>query len=896
MYPTLVSLKTLILDFAQAFQIKKKEKNIIDFHDIEHFALKILLKEENGQFTKTPVAIKQQEKYEEIAIDEYQDSNMVQEYILNSIARGNNLFMVGDVKQSIYKFRQARPELFLEKYQQYEPIVVEEKKCKKGRKIQLYKNFRSRQDILSFTNFVFSEIMSQSLGDIDYTKEEYLNLGANYEKPEEGIQNYAGKTQIHIVDLAKTEESEEENEVEDSQIIENTVLEAKFVAGKIKELIESHFQVWDKKQNRYRNITYKDIVILLRATSNAAPIYEKELSEQNFPVFSDTSAQYLESTEIQTILSILKIMDNPLQDIPLVTFLRSPIGNFTDNDLVEIRLADTASYFYYAMLKARISANKLLREKIDRIMNWLEKWKQEEKEKPLEELIWQIYLDTNYYHYVGLLSNGALRQANLKMLFEKAKQYETANFKGLFQFINFMDKVRTSNKDMTAAKIIGENEDVIRIMSIHKSKGLEFPVVFLCGTGKKFNMQDLNQNILLHQDMGFGPNYRNANLPIEYPTLAKEAIRIQTKTETIAEEMRVLYVALTRAKEKLYITGVAKDWEKSIEEKTNLLEMDKQENMDPLFLKKYPCYLDWITLLSLKHKEAFLEVAQMYIHPSKEISIEEKQEQEENLKEVIEKQEKPASKKIKEIADIVHWSYGYKTSIEIPTKTSVTYIKAQKQQEKEIKLVSIEELQKQIEEPMEGTLEKNYKEVTLLEPKFKKEEIVTPARKGTLIHMCIQQMNETKNYTKEGLKQWLQELVDKEFITEQEARNIPISILYQYTQSTLWKNLKKAKEIHKEEPFYTNLLAKEIYSLEPENNEKILVQGMIDLYYIDENDKLILVDYKTDYVEEGKEQELLEKYKEQLMFYKQALEEALNQKVDRVEIYSTYLQKSIAYV
>ncbi|MFR5190493.1 MAG: helicase-exonuclease AddAB subunit AddA, partial [Clostridia bacterium] len=831
LYPTLVSLKTLILDFAQAFQIKKKEKNIIDFHDIEHFALKILLKEENGQFTKTPVAIKQQEKYEEIAIDEYQDSNMVQEYILNSIARGNNLFMVGDVKQSIYKFRQARPELFLEKYQQYEPIVVEEKKCKKGRKIQLYKNFRSRQDILSFTNFVFSEIMSQSLGDIDYTKEEYLNLGANYEKPEEGIQNYAGKTQIHIVDLAKTEESEEENEVEDSQIIENTVLEAKFVAGKIKELIESHFQVWDKKQNRYRNITYKDIVILLRATSNAAPIYEKELSEQNFPVFSDTSAQYLESTEIQTILSILKIMDNPLQDIPLVTFLRSPIGNFTDNDLVEIRLADTASYFYYAMLKARISANKLLREKIDRIMNWLEKWKQEEKEKPLEELIWQIYLDTNYYHYVGLLSNGALRQANLKMLFEKAKQYETANFKGLFQFINFMDKVRTSNKDMTAAKIIGENEDVIRIMSIHKSKGLEFPVVFLCGTGKKFNMQDLNQNILLHQDMGFGPNYRNANLPIEYPTLAKEAIRIQTKTETIAEEMRVLYVALTRAKEKLYITGVAKDWEKSIEEKTNLLEMDKQENMDPLFLKKYPCYLDWITLLSLKHKEAFLEVAQMYIHPSKEISIEEKQEQEENLKEVIEKQEKPASKKIKEIADIVHWSYGYKTSIEIPTKTSVTYIKAQKQQEKEIKLVSIEELQKQIEEPMEGTLEKNYKEVTLLEPKFKKEEIVTPARKGTLIHMCIQQMNETKNYTKEGLKQWLQELVDKEFITEQEARNIPISILYQYTQSTLWKNLKKAKEIHKEEPFYTNLLAKEIYSLEPENNEKILVQGMIDLYY-----------------------------------------------------------------
>ena len=906
-YPTLVSLQEVILAFTQAFQSRKKEKNIVDFHDIEHFALKILLKEdENGEFVQTQVALKQQEKYEEIAIDEYQDSNMVQEYILNSIAKGNNLFMVGDVKQSIYKFRQARPELFLEKYQNYQSI--ENKLSQTGRKIQLFKNFRSRETILTFTNFIFSEIMSKKLGDMDYTQEEYLNLGANYE-PLEEMETHTRKIEIDVIDLGKTqeiEEGEEEEEADDKNIIENTVLEAKYVSQKIKELIEKGYLVWDKKQNQYRKITYKDIVILLRATSHAAPIYEKELSQQNMPVFSDTSAQYLESTEIQNILSILKIMDNPLQDIPLVTVLRSPIGNFTDNDLVEIRLADPTSYFYYAILKARISAKKTLREKIDRMLTWLEKWKQEEQEKSLDELIWQIYLDTNYYHYVGLMPNGALRQANLKMLFEKAKQYETANFKGLFQFINFMEKVRTSNKDMSAAKIIGENEDVIRIMSIHKSKGLEFPVVFLCGTGKKCNMQDLNQSIILHQDMGFGPNYRNTSYHIEYPTLAKEAIRIQTKTETIAEEMRVLYVALTRAKEKLYITGVSKDWNKSIAEKEAILEMDKQDTINPIFLKKYPCYLDWITLVALKQKTTFEKIAQIQVHNCAEIPLEEEQQEQENLQKRIEKEARPGKEKQEEIAKIMNWVYPYQNSIEIPTKTSVTYIKEQKQTEegRDIPILSLEEMQKQIEESVvkneindnkTTTYKTNY-QTTLAEPKFRKQETITAARKGTLIHMCLQHMDERKTYTKENLKTWLQELVEKEYMTKEEAQSIPIMVLYQYTQSTLWKSLTTAKEIHKEEPFYRNILAKDIYPmLESDNQEKILVQGMIDLYYIDEQDNLILVDYKTDYVETGKEQILIEKYKEQLDFYKQALEEALNRKVDRIEIYSTYLQKSVLW-
>ena len=328
MYPTLKALEKEVLDFAESFAQRKREKNIIDFHDIEHFALQILWKEqEDGSLQRTEVAKKLQEKFEEIAIDEYQDSNLLQELILTSVSNGHNIFMVGDVKQSIYRFRGAKPELFMEKYNQYgtkgENAI--------GEKIQLFKNFRSRKNILEVTNTIFENIMSKNLGEMDYTEEEFLNYGANY--PEEGEgKTVGGRAELYVIDTElpeNTEEEETQEEDEVQEIIENTSIEAKFVAKKIKEMVESHMQVYDKKEGT-RDITYKDIVILLRATSNRAPIYEKELEEQDIPVFSDSSAQYLESTEIQTMLALLKIIDNPMQDIPFVCVLRSPIGNFTD--------------------------------------------------------------------------------------------------------------------------------------------------------------------------------------------------------------------------------------------------------------------------------------------------------------------------------------------------------------------------------------------------------------------------------------------------------------------------------------------------------------------------------------------------------------------------------------
>ena len=865
MHVTLTKLKNLLVEFMFKFASKKKEKNVVDFNDIEHFALKILIGE-NGEATE--LAKKYREKFQEIAIDEYQDSNLVQEQILTSISKGNNIFMVGDVKQSIYKFRQARPELFLEKYKNYN-LKQEFSGNSLGLKIQLFKNFRSRENILNITNLVFQNIMSEKVGEIEYNEKEYLNYSAGYKEPEENT-DYAGKTELHIIDLKEKEEifinDEEIDEKIEVEKIENSVLEAKFVAKKINELLNSNYMVFDKEQG-YRKITPKDIIILLRATTNIAPIYEKELADLNLPVFSDSSSQYLDTMEIQIIVSILKIINNPIQDIPLVTVLRSPIFAFTDNDLISIRLADKSCSFYESMIKARLVVNEQLNSKIDNVIYYLEKWKQEEKYLPLDELIWQIYIDTNLINIVGLMPNGAIRQANLKMLFEKAKQFENASFKGLFNFINFIDRLKNNNGDLSSAKLIGENENVIRIMSIHKSKGLEFPVVFLCGTGKGFNMRDLNEDVLLHQDMGIGPKLIDFERRIEYDTLAKEAIKLKIKLETLSEEQRILYVALTRAKEKLIITGISKDLEKDFKQKRELLQI-YNENMniiDYKLVKKYKTYLDWLELVYLKNENKITDIATLYTYTKTDLEKElnnKEQEKLNNIKEKIFENTKDL-KDTENIKEILNWKYRYKKSSEIPTKTAVTRLKAE--EDKKIELTEI--------------------------PKFmEKEKKITPAEKGTLMHLCIQRLNEKQTYTKETIKQMIQSLVLKEIITTTEADAINIDTLYKYTKSALWNDLSKAKEIHKEQPFYINIPAKEMYE-NIETDENILVQGIIDLYYISEDNKLILIDYKTDYVK--KPEELINKYKTQLSIYKKALENSLNRRVDETYIFSTNWGQSL---
>ena len=871
MYEILKKLKNLIVEFKEEFSKRKKEKNIVDFHDIEHFALKILLKtDENGNIFKTEIAKKYEKKFKEVAIDEYQDSNLVQEYILTAISNNKNIFMVGDVKQSIYKFRQAMPELFLEKYENYKK--KEDKKEKDNLKIQLFKNFRSKENVLKFTNNIFQDIMSKQLGDISYNEEEYLNLGANYPKIEQNQ-----KIEINVIQTKeieneeKTDIQENEEELQSDEHIEDIELEARFVANKIQELIEKKFQVYDKKKETYRDIEYKDIVILLRATSKSAPIYEQEILNSRIPVFSDSSQEYLDSIEIQTIMSLLKIIDNPIQDIPLVTVLRSPIGKFTDNELIQIRLNDKKDNFYTCMQKTMISSDQKLKNKIQSFLNNLDNWRKEQEYLALDELIWKIYSDTGYYNYVSLMPNGILRQANLKMLFERAKQYESASFKGLYNFIHFIEKIHLSSGDLGAAKIISESENVVRIMSIHKSKGLEFPVVFLSSTGKQFNLIDLNKSILLHQEMGIGVKYIDYEKQIQYDTLSKAAIKNKILIETLSEEMRILYVALTRAKEKLIITGIEKNYDKLLEKMNQQLEQyPKQENkINPILLKKYKKYLDWILLVYLYEKENIKNFTELKLYNKAELLKElVKQDKEEiDIVEILENR-KVEQEKLDKIGKIIEKKYKYEDSSLIPNKTTVTELK----------------------ELSNKAIRKN---VSFDSPKFIKnnmKEILTGAQKGTVLHLCMQKLEIDKEYNFEEVKRLINSLKEKEIITKLEAENVNINSILKFTKSKIWEDLKNAKEIHKEEPFYMTIPAKEIYNKELE--EKILVQGIIDLYYINSNNELVLLDYKTDYIEKD-EKELIQKYSNQLKLYKKALESALNKKVDKIYIYSTYLGKEI---
>ena len=859
-FPIAEKMKNIIIEFSEKFAIAKKEKNIIDFNDIEHFALKILIKEENGKNVISNVAKKYREKFVEIAIDEYQDSNLIQEYILTTISRGNNIFMVGDIKQSIYKFRQARPELFLEKYENYK--LKDDLKENDNLKIQLFKNFRSRKEVLDFTNLVFENIMQKELGDIEYNETEFLNLGANYPENKEAI------AELNIIDLKKQEDNEDESTEEK---IENIVLEAKFVAKKIKQLFKDNYMVCDKNGS-FRKLKYKDIVILLRATANSAQIFEKEISNLGIPVFSDSSCEYLESIEIQTIMSLLKIIDNPINDIPLVTVLRSMIGSFTDNELIKIRINDKTKSFYESALIYIENKDDILKYKLKEFLEKLEKWRKEKENIPLDEFIWKLYIDTGFYNYVSLMPNGILRQANLKLLFEKAKQYETTSFKGLFNFISFIDRLKLSSTDMSSAKLIGENEDVVRIMSIHKSKGLEFPVVFLSCTGKKFNVMDLNNSdILLHQELGLGLKYIDYNRQIEYNTLAKEAIKNVSKIEMLSEEMRILYVALTRSKEKLIITGIANELERSLKDKEKLINtyknIDKDCKINKNIVKRYMSYLDWIELVYLNNFKTIKELLRYNVVSPKDI-IQEGEEE----KEKVNFEEKTANTNIEEqekIKNILNWNYKYNLETNMITKTSVTQIKNINKEKK----IDQEELINKFEIP-----------------EFLKEnKNITGAEKGNVIHLILQKLNPKEEYNKEKINALIEKLLIKKIITKEEKEIIDINIILNFLASNIWKEMQEAKVVCQEQPFYININASKIY--EEESDENILVQGIIDLYYINKNDEIILVDYKTD---KKSEKELKECYNNQLEIYKEAIENSLNKNVSRIYIYSTYLNKTIA--
>lgn len=915
-YPTIKKLTELVLEFGEKFSQKKKEKNILDFNDLEHLCLKILSdKDENGNIIPSKTAIEFKNLFDEVLVDEYQDSNNVQETIIELVSRRKdefpNVFMVGDVKQSIYRFRQAKPELFMEKYINY---TLEESN---NRKIQLYKNFRSRKEVIDGVNYIFKEIMSETVGELEYTDEEALNLGASYENSEDENVILGGPIEVNIIeksieesDLNKEKLDEEDFENEE---IEGVNLEGKIVAKRIKELMTTTgnnvFKVLDKETGEYRPIKYKDIVILLRATKNWSESLLDELGQEGIPAYADTGSGYFESIEIRTIMSLLRVIDNPMQDVPVIAVLKSPIMGFSAEDLSIIRLKNKEKYFYENIADiAEGNICDISEELITRCKGFLEKleiWRNKAIYMPIDEFIWYLYMDTAYYGYVGAMPNGVLRQANLKILFQRAKQFEQTSFKGLFNFINFINKLTKSSGDMGSAKILGENEDVVRIMSIHKSKGLEFPVVFLCGTGKQFNLMDLNKNILYHDELGFGPDFVDLEKRVSIGTIAKEAIKKKMKLETLSEEVRILYVACTRAKEKLIITGTVNNIQKSIEKWVSSASLDYNLIL-PSEILKGKSYLDWIGMSLCQHNDG--KVLREKIAVSNEISKDDnskwdiklwkrsdivvnnedgKLEEEKEVKLSILEEEYDKDV-YGEVDKILSYKYPLKESTKLKSNISVSDLKKRNAEfiDQNVESINIEEVES-----------KNKR--TIITPKFLQEEKgLTAAEKGTAVHFVMKKIDLDKVSSIHEIKDQIQYLYENDFILEEEMKAVNPSKILNFFKSDLGKMMtelhKEGKKIYRELPFYTEISSVNIDNTlsEEYENEKVRLQGIIDCFF-EYNGESILLDYKTDYVSKDNEAELQKKYIKQLDYYSDAVFKITGKKVSKRYLYSFYLEKVI---
>lgn len=929
MYPIIKSLTELVIEFSDRYVKKKMERVILDFNDLEHLCLKILTcNDENGEVYASSVAQKFREKFEEVLVDEYQDSNNVQETIISMVSRKDldnpNVFMVGDVKQNIYRFRQAKPELFLEKYNSYS-----EEDNKKNRKIMLYKNFRSREEVIKGVNFIFKSLMSKTVGELDYTDKEALNLGASYDEINKDNVYFqdnefidldkievSGALELHILDKSSDFE-DGKNEINDEDDKENdneedlsaVAIEARIIAKRIKELINPSdgkcFMVFDKNLNRYRKITYKDIVILLRSTKNWADTIVEELSFGGIPVYADINTGYFQTIEIRTIMSLLHIIDNPMQDIYTIASMRSPIFAFTSEELADIRILNRDNYFY---LNVKDIAEDVYDERInkslkDKCVYFIEKigsWREKSLYMPIDEFLWYLYSDTSYYGYVGAMVNGIQRQANLRILFQRAKQYGQTSFKGLFNFINFINKLRKSSGDLGTAKILGENEDVVRIMSIHKSKGLEFPVVFLSGCGKQFNLRDINDSLLFHEELGIGADCIDIKKRIRYTTLQKYAIKKKFELETLSEEMRILYVALTRAKEKLIITGSSYNLQKDIDAcyKAGVKGFNK---VIPSELLKQKSYLKWIMIALIKHKDGdilrqgkneFVEISddlsswKINFHKKSDFGTE-------NVEDSIEKKNisilslNYSNFEVdEEIRKRLEFRYKYRDVCSVPSNISVSDIK---------------KAEEEIFEPQAENLfseEKNRKK-----PRFIMEEKgLSKAEKGTAMHFVMQKLDLNKVNLLNEIKEQIKNMFEKGLITKDEEESINIFKIQKFFKSNLGQRLLKAykenKQVFRELPFITEIPVKRIEKDLIDkifNNEKLRLQGIIDCFF-EEDDGIVLLDYKTDYVENGKEKEILDKYRVQIDLYTETLERVIGKKVKERYLYLFGIDKEVKYM
>ncbi|GLJ03884.1 helicase-exonuclease AddAB subunit AddA [Bacillus sp. YKCMOAS1] len=887
MKPVVETLVELVIQFGQRFEKAKQEKSIVDFSDLEHYCLRILAEQDaEGNLIETEAAKYYQQQFEEVLVDEYQDTNLVQETILKLVSKGEyaadgNLFMVGDVKQSIYRFRLAEPMLFLNKYKQFTADGKET-----GKRIDLNKNFRSRSDVLDSTNFLFKQLMGETVGEIEYDEQAELKLGASYPESEDTT------TEMLLVHLDQQEaETDEEREE-----LETVQLEARVIAKKIRELVEQPFQVYDAKQQMTRNLQYRDIVILLRSMPWAPQMME-ELKKQGIPVYANLSSGYFEATEVSVILSLLKVIDNPYQDIPLAAVLRSPLVHLDENEMALIRTSDKKGTYYDAV-KAFMSvthSDHPTCKKLERFFRLLRKWRDFSMNHSVAELIWEVYRDTQYLDYVGGMPGGKQRQANLRALYDRSKQYEKAAFRGLFRFLRFIERMQERGDDLGAAKTFSETEDVVRMMTIHSSKGLEFPIVFTAGLGRNFNMMDLNQSYLLDKELGFGSKYIHPELRISYATLPLVAMKKKMRKELLSEELRVLYVALTRAKEKLFLVGSVKNQVKALSKWQNAAT--GEDWLLPDFERyQSKTYLDFIGPALIRHQamSSILEETGDVVlsHPSaftisftqasdllkEDMSLEKKQQDEvvQALMEGLPVEEYGDADE--KVAERLSWRYPYLAASQVGTKQSVSEIKRMKEIQDEYSVPS--------------SLRKA--RATLYDrPAFMKKKALTAAEQGTAMHTVMQHiaLPSDKPYDDSRIQQLLNSLQQRDLLTNEQVQSIDQDGIAAFFSTSIGQKLRKADWVKREVSFSMVLPVKEVYSHIDAEGEPVLIQGMIDCLF-ETDGKLYLLDYKTDRVQgrftDGLEAAvpiLKKRYETQIALYAKAVERLTNRTLEEKILY-----------
>lgn len=880
--PAVEMMMTLAQDFYRRMDTEKRERNVIDFNDMEHMALNILVKKTENGMEYTKAADDLSAYYEEILIDEYQDSNMLQEVILTAVSKGkyneadNNIYMVGDVKQSIYKFRLACPKLFMDKYSTYtdtdSPNV----------RIELQTNFRSRENVLECTNDVFYRAMNPYFAEIGYDDRARLNAGFEYPKYQaqnENAMTFADDpdTMIYMIDMNQEKLSPED---EDRSAREREGAAAAALIQRLTQPKEdgSFYMVYDKNaENGYRRIRYSDIVILTRTVSGWADTFVNVLMNEDIPAYCDASEGYFDVREVKLLLSYLAVIDNPLQDIPMAAVMLSFFGRFTTEELTQIRMKDTTKHLYDVMQESDD-------EKVVQFLKQLDSFREKAERYPVSDVLWELMYDTGYYHYAGTMPAGTQRQANLDMLYTKAAAFEKTSYSGLFQFLRYIERLKKYEVDFAEASVLGENENLVRVMSIHKSKGLEFPVVILAGMGKSINQMDSRGEVVLDTDFGVGTNVVHLDKRIKNPTLLKSAVSQKLIQETISEELRVLYVAMTRAREKLYMIGTVKDAQKAVEGwqavSDELLAGGWYSYSYEAGLKNYFDMVMPAVLLPQNLRKGTFQIVEFKkeeLQVSDDISMEVSQAETDISKE--------AGQELEKLPD-----YPYADEPVMKPKVTVSELKKMQQDSDFAETAYMPESLKQAVD------EQNEDELL---PEFiaGRKKTLQGSRRGTAYHRVMECMDYDTEPENTAVKAFLKRLVEEEKLTKQQADSIRVSDIVAFMKNPLFERMKRAKQagvFHTEQPFVFIDLPEQSDTNQPDkNNGGQLIQGVIDVYF-EEDGSLILVDYKTDKVsKKGGEDELRRRYALQLEYYAKALSQLLQKPVKEKIIYSFSLGKDI---